>query len=432
MNSSQTAVLVLAVALLGVAAFLAMAETSLSRLQPYRAQALVEDKRRGAVALQQLVDPPERFAGNLNSVLLLVLATQVTAATSLAYLLLEFIDGPAFVAAVVVEIIVGYVVAEAIPKTIAVQHPERVALFTAPIIRGLTRAVPMRAITRALIGASNILVPGKGLQEGPFIYEQQILALADSAAAESAMERDERELIHSVIEFGSTIAREVMVPRTDMVTIAADGSANAAIDVALASGFSRLPVHGEETDAICGLLFTKDLLRAMRDGRHDVTIGQLMRDAKYIPETKRVAELLREMQREKVHMAIVIDEHGTVVGLVTLEDLVEEVVGDISDEYDTDDQPQIEKTGSSEWRIDARMAIDEVNDKLQLTLPHGDWDTVGGLLIDAFGRVPNRGESTVVGTNKIWVEQTSGRRIVRVRVKLEPEVVTVDDSSTSA
>jgi putative hemolysin len=427
MSSLQSALVVLAVVLLFGASWLALAETSLSRIDRYRAQALVDEKRRGSTALFQLVESPERFSVYLNAVLLLLLSTQITAATVIAYLLLELIGGPIVILAVVVEVLVGYVVAEAMPKTWAVQHPERCALWTAPIIAALGRVLPMGVITRPLIWLANVLLPGKGLAEGPFIYEQQILALADTAAHEKVIEKDEYRLIHSVIEFGSTIVREVMIPRTDMLTLGSDISAHDAMDVAIAKGYSRMPVHSDENEQIIGTLFTKDLMRAVRDGHGALPVSHLLRPPMFIPETKRVAELLREMQREKFHMAIVVDEYGSVVGLVTLEDLVEEVVGEITDEYDVEQQPQIEQVNDDEWRIDARMGIDEVFEQINVRLPHGDWDTVGGLLINVFGRVPNRGEFTEVDEYKISVEQTSGRRVSRVRIRREPVI----DESTA-
>jgi putative hemolysin len=405
-----------------------MAETSLSRIDGFRAQALAEEGRRGSAALAKLLHSPDHFSGHLNSLLLLHLAAQIVWTTSLTYLFLQYTDNWLVLLLVVLEIGVGYVVAEALPRTLAVQHPERMALFCAPLIAGISRFVPMRVITQPLIGLANVLAPGKGLKEGPFIYEQQILAIADSAAKEKLIERDEHELIHSVIEFGTTVAREVMVPRTDMVTLHASATVNEALDVALAKGFSRFPVHGDENDSVTGLVFTKDLMRALRDGNSDRHVGEMQRDAKYIPETKRVAELLREMQLEKSHMAIVVDEHGSVVGLVTLEDLLEEVVGEIVDEYDVDELPRVEHMGPREWRVDARMPIDELNDELELDFPHGDWDTLGGLLIDTFERVPNRGESIDIGSYRAWVEQTSGRRVTRVRIKVMPQSVVTDDA----
>lgn len=405
-----------------------MAETSLSRIDAFRAQALGEEGRRGSAALANLLKSPEHFSGHLNSLLLLRLASQIVWTTSLTYLFFEYIGDYWVLFAIVAEIGVGYVIAEALPKTLAVQHPERIALFSAPIIANLSRVIPMRIITQPLIVVANVLAPGKGLKQGPFIYEQQILAIADSAAAEKLIERDEHELIHSVIEFGTTVAREVMIPRTDMVTLHASATANDAIDVALAKGFSRFPVHGDENDSVTGVVFTKDLMRALRDGNGERYVGEMQRDAKYIPETKRVAELLREMQVEKSHMAIVVDEHGSVVGLITLEDLLEEVVGEITDEYDVDELPRVETLGVSEWRVDARMPIDELNDELQLDFPHGDWDTLGGLLIDTFERVPNRGESIEIGLYRAWVEQTSGRRVTRVRIKVMPQPAASEDA----
>lgn len=419
----ETAVGLLAVVLLFVAAFLAVAETSLSRIDRFRAHALAEEKRRGAIALLRIVEDSNRFSGYLNSVLLTLLAAQIAVATAVAYVLLNHLRGPLFVAIVLVEVVLVYVLAEAVPKTWAVLHTERAALMCAPIISGLSRIIPMRFITRALIGVANLILPGKGLRQGPFVYEQQILALADTAAKEQAIEREEHRLIHSVIEFGTTIAREVMVPRTDMVTIRETESADRAIELALEKGFSRIPVYGEDTDEINGIMFTKDLMRAVRDGQDHLPVSALMRPAKYIPETKRVAELLAEMQAEKTHMAVVVDEYGSIVGIVTLEDLIEEVVGEITDEYDVDQQPSIEVLSENEWRIDARMPIDEVHEKTGLRLPHGDWDTVGGLLIDAFGRVPSKGESTEFDDLRVTVEAVAGRRLVRARVERLP----VDD-----
>lgn len=418
MSDFQVAVLILAVVLFGASAFFAMAETSLSRIDKFRAEALAEEGKRGSSALARLVESPEHFSGYLNSLLLLALASQLIWVTAVAYLFLQFLSGFWFALAVFIEIGFGYVVAEATPKTLAVQHPQRAALFVAPIVFSLGRILPMRFLTRPLIWLVNLLVPGPGLREGPFVYEQQILALADSAAAAKAIESGEHDLIHSVIEFGTTIAREVMVPRTDMIAVGEDWTVAQTLDLAIVKGLSRLPVYKTESDDITGMVFTKDLMRAMREGHEERTVHELRRDAKYVPETKRVAQLLTEMQEEKVHMAIVLDEHGTVVGVVTLEDLVEEVVGEIQDEYDVEEFPQIEEIGPNEWRVDARVPIDEVNEEDAIDLPRGDWDTVGGLLINAFERVPNRGESIDIDNYRIWVEQTAGRRVTRVRIKL--------------
>jgi putative hemolysin len=417
MSDLESTVAALAVALLLSSSFLALAETSLSRIDMYQAKALAEDGRRGSSTLLRLISTPERFAGYLNSILLMSTSSQIVGSTAAAYLLLKWFSGWAFVLGVFIEIGVVYVIAEALPKTIAIQHTRRAALLTAPLVGLVARTPPMRLITRPLIFLARSLAPGGGLREGPFVYEQQILALADSAAASKSMEPEEHELIHSVIEFGTTIAREVMVPRTDMISVAEGSTADQAIDTAIAKGFSRFPVYKDDSGDITGVIFTKDLMRVNREGDGTKLVADLRREAKFIPETKRVSELMKEMQLEKVHMAIVLDEHGTVVGLVTLEDLIEEVVGDINDEYDDDVQPHFEKLGESEWRVDARMSIDEVNGELGIHLPEGDWDTIGGLLIDAFERVPNRAESIEIGTYRIWVEQISGRRVTRVRVR---------------
>lgn len=410
--------LALAIFALIISAVMAMAETALSRIDLIEAKAMTDEKRRGAHALSRLVSSPERFATTINGVLLLALAAQVTWVTATAEVLLLTIEGPIVILCVFLEVLVGYVLTAALPKTLALQNPVRVALITAPFVRTTTRVLPVGFLTKPLIGIANILVPGRGLKQGPFIYEQQMLALAETAEADQAIGNEDRQLIHSVIEFRNTIVREVMVPRTDMISVGEDRSANEALDLAMALGFSRLPVYRDGTDNITGVLFTKDLVKAVRsDAEYEPSVADLRKEAKFVPETKRVAELLREMQNEKMHIAIVVDEFGAVVGLATLEDLIEEVVGDITDEYDEEESPKMESLGADEWLVDARVPLDEINHNLQLHLPEGDWDTLGGLLIDAFERVPLRGDVIDIGEYRFWIEQTSGRRVRRVRVK---------------
>jgi CBS domain containing-hemolysin-like protein len=307
-------------------------------------------------------------------------------------------------------------VAEAAPKTWALEHTDVAAVRVAPLVRGLAALAPLRWVLRLLIGLANILVPGRGRREGPSVSEDELLALAGVAAEAGQIDASERTLIESIIAFGDTIAREVMVPRTEMVTVGKDFRVDAAIEVAIAHGFSRLPAYGDGVDDIAGIVYAKDLMRAERDGHTEEPIEQMLRPARLVPETKRVAELLREMQTEQFHIAIVIDEYGGTAGLVTLEDVIEELVGEIQDEFDVE-EPLVEPAAGGGIRVHARMAVDEVNALLAGELPEdGDWDSVGGLVYHQIGHVPAEGESVVVEGYRLSAEKVQGRRIGRVRI----------------
>jgi CBS domain containing-hemolysin-like protein len=312
------------------------------------------------------------------------------------------------------------VLAEAVPKTYAVQHPDRAALRVAPAVYAVARFPLVRLLSRALIGLANVLVPGKGLKEGPFVSEEELLALADVAEEEEVIEQTERALIHSIIQFGDTVVREVMVPRPDMVTVEARAKATDVMELIMSAGFSRVPVYEQGIDDIVGIVYAKDLMKALRHNEADGAVRELARPARFVPETKRVAELLPEMQKEKAHMAIVVDEYGGTAGLVTLEDLIEELVGEIVDEYDVE-ETKVEPLPDGGVRVNARMPIDELNELLQAEFPEGDFDTVGGLMFNLLGHVPTEGESVDCDGHRLQAEKVQGRRIGRVRISpLEP------------
>jgi CBS domain containing-hemolysin-like protein len=394
------------------AAFLALAETSLTRMNRVKALTLKEEGRRGAGLLAHLVDHPERF---LNPILLLVLVCHLVSATLVGVLSERLFGALGVAIATFFEVVVVFVFAEAAPKTWAVQHTERAALISAPVVAAIVNFPPVRLLARGLIGLSNVILPGKGLKEGPFVSEEELLATVDVALEEDVIEREERALIHSIIEFGDTVAREVMVPRPDMVAVEGRDRIGDVMEVAMAAGYSRIPVYEQGIDDICGVVFTKDLMRAEREGRADAEVRTLVREAHFVPETKRVNELMREMQHEKFHIAIVVDEYGGTAGLVTLEDLIEELVGEIVDEFDVE-EANIEKLPNGDVRVNARMPIDEVNDLLHTDMPSGDWDTVGGLVFNLLGHVPTDGESVSVDGYQLTAEKVQGRRIGRVRI----------------
>ena len=436
MSTMEIVALAGSVVLLLFSAVLAVAETAFTHLGRARAEAIdnarsgkTKDKTRdddgngnGADDTDPahagvLVGLLARRGQVLNPVLFLVLVCHLSIATIVAVVAYEHWGRSAVLVALGIELVVLYVAAEAAPKTWALQNTDVAAVRVAPLVRALAALAPLRWILRLLIGLANLLVPGKARKEGPSVSEDELLALAGVAAEASVIEPSERALIESIIEFGDTIAREVMVPRTEMVTVGDDFRVDAAIEVAIAHGFSRLPAYGQGgIDDITGIVYAKDLMRAERDGHSEEPIRDLLRPARVVPETKRVAELLREMQSEQFHIAIVIDEYGGTAGLVTLEDVIEELVGEIQDEFDVE-EPLVEPASGGGIRVHARMAVDEVNALLDGELPEdGDWDSVGGLVYHLLGHVPAEGESVEVAGYRLSAEKVQGRRIGRVRV----------------
>ncbi len=390
---------------------LAVAETALTRVSRARAQALAETSGRRGEVLLSLVEHQEW----LNPTLLVVLSTQLVQSTLLGVLASRLFGGWGVVGATVLNVTLFFVVAEVAPKTWAIQNTDRAALAFARPIKALAGWGPLRLLSRGLIGLTNVLLPGKGLKRGPYTSEEELLAVADLAVEDAVIEAEERQLIESVIELGDTVVREVMVPRTDMVTVTGEFRVADAMEVVILNGYSRIPACGEGIDDIIGIVHAKDLMRGERDGHEDKAVRELARPAQFVPETKRVAELLREMQTQRFHMAIVIDEYGGTAGLVTLEDIIEELLGEIVDEFDVEDS-MIEPLPGGDYRVNARMPLDEVNDLLRAHLPVGDWDTIGGLLLSELGHVPAEGELVEVAGWQLTAQRVVGRRIGRVRI----------------
>jgi CBS domain containing-hemolysin-like protein len=401
--------------LFGISSVLAMAETSFTKMSRIRALALEEEGRKHASRLARLLEHPER---TINTVLLAVLVSQFTAAT-LVGVLVEKAGPLGVVLGALVEVVVFFVVAEVAPKTYAILHTDRAALRLTPLLWFLTHFAPLRLLSRSLIGAANVILPGKGLKEGPYVTEEEIRTMADVAAEEEVIESEERRLIHSIFEFGDTVVREVMVPRPDMVAIAADETIEAAIQRAIEGGFSRVPAYGETTDDILGLVYLKDLVARARAGEGDHPVRDAIRPAVFVPEQKRVAELLREMQRQQFHMAIVVDEYGGTAGLITMEDLLEEIVGEIADEFDVE-EARVERMLDGSVRVPGRLSMHDLNDELEVELPDTEWDTVGGLVFNLLGHVPYEGESVVFQGLEFTTERVQGRRIVSVVIKPAP------------
>jgi CBS domain containing-hemolysin-like protein len=274
--------------------------------------------------------------------------------------------------------------------------------------------------TKLLIGLANWLLPGRGLREGPFVSEGDIRSMAEVGHEEGSIEEEEKELIHSIFEFGDTIVREVMVPRPDIVCIEDTSTLPDVQALVLEHGYSRIPVFHEDLDDVQGVVFAKDVLKALHQGKTDMPLTEIARQARYVPESKKVADLLREMQREKFHQALVTDEYGSVTGIVSLEDLLEELVGEITDEYDVE-EPEMVEVSAGVYRVSGKTSIDDVNDLLDTELPDEDWDTVAGLVLDIFGKIPDAGEEKAFQGLRFRAEELQGRRVATVLITRLPD-----------
>jgi len=406
--------LVAVLLLVAVAAVMAAAEVSITRMSRFRAYALSEEERRGAKALVRIVENPAPY---LNVVLLLTLLVQLGGTTLAGTVAVRvFHDAGELIATIVMTVIL-FVFAEVTPKTFTVQQTDRVALRLAPMIVAIRRVVgPLASV---LIKIANVILPGKGLAQGPFVTETEIRAMAEVASEEEAIEEEEKELIHSIFEFGDTVVREVMVPRPDMISAPITAGLPEVLDLVLRHGYSRIPIYRDSVDDIVGIAYAKDLLRHLHAGKADVRLDTILREPYFVPDSKKVADLLREMQQRRVHIAVALDEYGSTAGLVTIEDLLEEIVGEIADEYDRE-EPEIEPAGEGRYRVNGRAAIDDVNELLEVNLPHDEWDTVAGLMYGLLGAVPTQGERVTYEDLEFTAEKVQGRRISSVLIARRP------------
>ncbi|WP_433511058.1 hemolysin family protein [Nonomuraea sp. CA-143628] len=401
----------LAIALVVIGGLIASAETALTRISRVRAEEFVREGRRGAERLRAIVNDPPRY---LNLLLLLRLSCELIATVIATLLFIDLMhdQGWAYVCAAAVMIVVSYVIVGVSPRTLGRQHAEPIALASAPIVYGLTRI--FGPLPKLLILLGNALTPGKGFRDGPFTSEAELRDLVDLAEERRMIEPDEREMIHSVFELGDTLVREVMVPRTDMVFIERGKTLSQALSLALRSGFSRIPVVGENEDDVIGIAYLKDVTRRVHESDSGEDGGEekvesIMRPATYVPESKPIDQLLREMQARQIHLAIVIDEYGGTAGLVTIEDVLEEIVGEIADEYDRE-APRVEAMPDGGLRVTARMPVDELAELFHTEIEVDDVETVGGLLAHALGRVPIAGSQAEMAGLQLTAESLAGRR----------------------
>ncbi|MDF5754121.1 hemolysin family protein [Spongiactinospora sp. TRM90649] len=407
--SSANVWLLSAAVLVVIGGLIASAETALARISRVRADEFVRDSRRGAERLRAIVADPPRY---LNLLLLLRLSCELGSTVIATLLFIDLIGdkGAAYAAAAASMILVSYVIVGVSPRTLGRQHAEPIALASAPLVYGLTRI--FGPLPQLLILLGNALTPGKGFREGPFTSEAELRDLVDLAEERRVIEPDERQMIHSVFELGDTLVREVMVPRTDMVFIERGKTLDQALSLALRSGFSRIPVVGENEDDVIGIAYLKDIVRRVHEAGEEggrQRIDALMRSATYVPESKPIDELMREMQARQIHLAIVIDEYGGTAGLVTIEDVLEEIVGEITDEYDQE-APRVESLPDGSVRVTARLPVSDLGELFGCEIDVDDVETVGGLLAHALGRVPIAGSEAEVAGLLLTAESLAGRR----------------------
>jgi putative hemolysin len=413
------------------AAFFAASEAAVVGVSRLAVRTFVEKDLRGAECLEELL-------ANRNRTLTTVLIANtfvLLAADSIATELFIHLGVPqAAVWSTLIVTVLLLLFGEIIPKTLTVSDSGRTALWIAgPLARVTWLLTPL---TSAFLAATNLIVRLFGVTHhaGPYVTEEDIKQLVNVGVEQKVLEEGERELIHSIIEFGDTIVREVMTPRTDMVTVARSATPRKALDLVIADGYSKLPVYEENVDNIVGVVHDRELLIALANGSiATATIVSLMRPVVHVPDSKRVSELLREMQRGNFTLAIVLDEYGGTAGLVTMEDLLEEIVGEIRDEHDEDEEEPIRRIGADEALVKSGTNIEDVNAALGLTLPHEQFETIGGLTVSLFGRLPREGDEINAGDDvRLRVERTRGRRILSVRVLTNGKANGSDPASLSA
>jgi CBS domain containing-hemolysin-like protein len=409
-----------AVALIALAGLFAGIDAAISTVSVARVEELVRDERPGALRLARVMAERPRY---INLVVLLRIACEAAATVLLVAFLWDDLGLKwGLVAAAVIMTVVSFVAIGVGPRTLGRQHAYTIALASAVPLQAIS--VLLTPISRLLILLGNALTPGRGFRNGPFASEIELREVVDLAQQRGVVADEERRMIQSVFELGDTPAREVMVPRTEMVWIESDKTAGQATSLAVRSGHSRIPVVGENVDDIVGVVYLKDLVQrtyySTNSGR-DTSVADVMRPAVFVPDSKPLDDLLREMQRDRNHMALLVDEYGAIAGLVTIEDVLEEIVGEIADEYDTDEVAPVEELGENKFRVSARLPIEDVGELYDVEFEDDlDVDTVGGLVALELGRVPLPGAEVVSHGLRLRAE---GRRDHRGRVRIETVLV---------
>jgi CBS domain containing-hemolysin-like protein len=426
MTTAHWTLLGVALVLVAFAGFIAAAEAGLSSFSKARADRLIGEKVPGAKRVRQIAEDPPRY---LNTALFLRTVVEITAITLVAMVIFSF-GWPVWQTGAVtagVMTVVSYIVWGVAPRTLGRQHAQRVACALAgPLVAVTTVLGPF---PRLLILIGNALTPGKGFSDGPFATEAELRELVDLAEASEVIQSGERQMIHSVFDLGDTIVREVMVPRTDMVFVEEYKTLRQAVSLALRSGFSRIPVIREGLDDVVGVLYLKDVIKRVYDRPDAQTterVVSMMRPPVWCPDSKPVDQLLKEMQAKRVHLVIVVDEFGGTAGMATIEDILEEIVGEITDEYD-EENTDITPLGEGRFRVSSRLPVDELGELFGLKLDDEDVETVGGLMAKQLNKVPIAGSMARYDELELVAERPAGRRnrvgtVIATRVGLaEPD-----------
>ncbi|WP_457556067.1 hemolysin family protein [Candidatus Pyrohabitans sp.] len=400
-----------------LSAFFSGSETAYLAVSRAKVKKLAKEGDPRAETLLYLVEHPNRVLVTILVGNNLVNITAASLATSLA--INAFGSKGVGIATGVVTLIV-LLFGEITPKSFAATNAERVALLIARPIYFLMKLLSPLVLLLSKFAKLLVKSFGGEVRLGPFITEEELKMLVEVGEELGAIEKEEKEMISGIFEFGETDVREVMVPRIDMKCIPANESIESARRLILETGHSRIPVYEGSIDNIIGVLYAKDLLKYLNaESKKPESLREIVRPAYFVPETKKLDDLLREFQQNRIHMAIVVDEYGGTAGMVTLEDILEEIVGEIKDEYDLAEEEPLERINEREVVVDARMSIHDVNEALNIALPEEEFDTVGGLLFNTLGRIPSPGDEVEFEDAKLRVEKMRGRRIMKVRVILK-------------
>jgi CBS domain containing-hemolysin-like protein len=389
-------------------------ETALTNISRLRLRQLLDRGVPRAQAINDLLDNPQRFPATIlviNTVCLLAIG-----ALSL-YASRPLREWWWRVLTVILTLMLVLIFGVAVPKALALRNPERAALaLYGPIDMMRRIAAPIVTILSWVARPFVRIFGGRTAPAGPFVTQEEMRMLVNVGEEEGVIQQEEEELIHSIFQFGDKVVREVMVPRTYIVAVEDDCTVAEAADIALNSGHTRIPIYRETIDTVAGVATVQDMMRSMRQGGENIPVTQVIRPVHYVPETKKVDELLRELQKGRMHLAIVLDEYGGTAGLVTIEDLLEEIVGEIQDEYDVEPQ-MVEQVSDNEWHVDARVDLDDINDMLSTKWEAEDSDTIGGYVYEQLGRVPNPGDSLKIDDqHTITVLSTEGTRLKQLSI----------------
>ena len=405
-------IIVIALVLAGLAA---SAETSLTSISRVRLRTLVEQKVPQAIVIERLHRDPNRYLSTILIVNTVAIIVASSASTLLALHLYQERVAEWLVSLILSLIVL--VLCEITPKTLALQRAERVALRMARLVAAATFVMrPIVFVLTALTRLILRLLGGKAQVRGPFVTEEELKMLVSVGEEEGVLEEEEREMIHGIFEMGDMRVREVMVPRTDLVAIEANEPVEKAVDLVTKHGHTRIPVYEGNLDHIVGVLYAKDLLRAVVRGEQK-SLRDIARKPYFTPESNLVQDVLRDLRKNRVHMAIVVDEYGGTAGAVTIEDILEEIVGPIQDEYDVGEEDEIQFISPNEVVLDGRVSVDDVNELLKLQITGDDYDTIGGYVLNQLGAAPRVGATLKLGNAELRVEAVQGTRIKKVRIK---------------